>query len=225
MFILSVRKLKMQLNNVDNLMLSTLSSHQIHKNSRKILYFKENLKLDDQSDNIDSNIKNDISQLRRHTSSNNNIKKSYSITIKKNNNSGIKTKTKFKKSCSNNHFDQKESAIINSSYANVANFNYSESMKNEMKALNVLGIVFISFIIAWLPLCLINIGSVIYFNVYKKEIEYFIHFLNFFTYLGYISSTFNPIIYTAFNRRFRQNFYQIITCTNKKKRSNSNYKF
>ncbi len=87
----------------------------------------------------------------------------------------------------------------------------TESMKNEWKALKVLGIVFIAFIIAWLPLCLINIVSVVF------KTSYFNRFLSSFTYLGYISSTFNPIIYTAFNKRFRKNFFEILRCSGKKK--------
>ena len=88
----------------------------------------------------------------------------------------------------------------------------TESMRNEMKALKVLGIVFIAFIVAWLPLCMINIGSVLYNS------DLFNDFIGFFTYLGCISSTFNPIIYTAFNERFRQNFFEILRCTGKNKR-------
>ncbi len=89
--------------------------------------------------------------------------------------------------------------------------NTTESIKTELKAMKVLGIVFIAFIIAWLPLCLINIITVLFQTSYLNE------FLSPFTYLGYISSTFNPIIYTAFNKRFRKNFFEILRCSGKKK--------
>ena len=104
-----------------------------------------------------------------------------------------------------NHFVKRESML----HHGVSKT--TESMKNELKALKVLGIVFIAFIIAWLPLCLINIVSVVF------KTSYFNKFLSSFTYLGYISSTFNPIIYTAFNKRFRKNFFEILRCSGKKK--------
>lgn len=85
----------------------------------------------------------------------------------------------------------------------------SEYMRSELKALKVLGIVFIAFIIAWLPFCLMNFILVIYDG---DQYAHLAEFLNYFTYLGYISSTFNPIIYTAFNKRFRQNFFEILHC-------------
>ena len=83
-----------------------------------------------------------------------------------------------------------------------------EYMRSELKALKVLGIVFICFIIAWLPFCLINYALVFYEGDQHNQLA---EFLNYFTYIGYISSTFNPIIYTAFNKRFRQNFFEILT--------------
>ena len=90
--------------------------------------------------------------------------------------------------------------------------NSKQYVQNEMKAVKVLGVVFACFLVSWLPYCLINIGTVLC-SIYKIEIFDFQHFLSYLTYIGYISSTFNPIIYTAFNKKFRQNFTEILKCT------------
>lgn len=94
-------------------------------------------------------------------------------------------------------------------------------VQNEVKALQVLGIVFIAFIIAWLPYCLVNILSAL-FSIYEIELIQFQQFLIYLTYLGYFQSTFNPIIYTMFNKKFRKNFIEILNCSNTK--AHKNYK-
>ncbi|RMZ94590.1 D(2) dopamine receptor A [Brachionus plicatilis] len=93
-------------------------------------------------------------------------------------------------------------------------------MQNEFKALQVLGIVFIAFLIAWLPYCLVNIIIAIY-SINKKSTAYLQNFLGFLTYLGYFQSTFNPIIYTIFNRKFRNNFIQLLKCAKRNHRPNN----
>jgi hypothetical protein len=95
--------------------------------------------------------------------------------------------------------------------------NHSE-IQSEAKALQVLVLVFLTFVIAWLPYCLVNISSVI-FSSRKNAIKFQLA-LKWLTYLGYLSSTLNPIIYTAFNKKFRKNFFQIIACSRRKTRKN-----
>lgn len=92
-------------------------------------------------------------------------------------------------------------------------------VQNEMKALKVLGIVFCAFIIAWLPFCLLNMLSAT-FEIYKESAQKYMIYL---TYLGYFQSTFNPIIYTVFNQKFRRNFLEIIKCISKKNRRFERY--
>nr|QVK45759.1 G protein-coupled receptor [Proales similis] len=85
-------------------------------------------------------------------------------------------------------------------------------VKNEVKALQVLGIVFIAFIIAWLPFCLVNmLAAISEMNSMSIHVK-FQRYLIYLTYLGYLQSTFNPIIYTIFNKKFRRNFLEIIRC-------------
>lgn len=83
----------------------------------------------------------------------------------------------------------------------------SSVVKNQQKAVKVLGIVLIIFLIAWAPFALVNILSAV---CESCSINIFI--LDIFTWLGYISSTVNPLIYNAFNNNFRHAFKEIIRC-------------
>ncbi|CAF1394119.1 unnamed protein product [Rotaria sp. Silwood1] len=91
---------------------------------------------------------------------------------------------------------------------------------SERRAMKVLGIVFFVFLIAWLPFSILNILSVV-----CPSCGIQISLLNLTSWLGYISSNLNPIIYTAFNVRFRRAFVSILTCqlnyfSHKRKRNN-----
>lgn len=82
---------------------------------------------------------------------------------------------------------------------------------NERKALKVLIIIFSIFVIFWSPFFIMNLISV-YCNddtcngFITKEL-----FLAT-TWLGYGSSTLNPIIYTMFNKSFRSAFINLLMC-------------
>ena len=109
----------------------------------------------------------------------------------------------------------------NSSNTNNTISSTSEN-QNEVKALQVLGIVFIVFIITWLPFCILNMLSTI-LEMNKLNVSQLNNFIVYFTYLGYFQSTLNPIIYTIFNRKFRKNFIEIIKCRKRDhKRHNCN---
>lgn len=83
-------------------------------------------------------------------------------------------------------------------------------VKNEQKAVKVLGIVFVVFVIAWVPFAIANILSALC-NLTESC---FIHpsILTTLAWFGYISSSINPLIYNAFNERFRFAFKKILTC-------------
>ena len=100
------------------------------------------------------------------------------------------------------------------------NVEVSQQMKNEKKAVKVLGIVLVIFIIAWVPFAFLNIlsASCISCNINPE-------LLNNFVWLGYISSVINPMIYNAINQKFRRTYKNILTFKFEEirmKRKNSN---
>ncbi|RNA16110.1 SERotonin octopamine receptor family [Brachionus plicatilis] len=106
--------------------------------------------------------------------------------------------------------------LINRTLTAFQNYRESTAVKNEQKAVKVLGIVFVIFVIAWGPFAIINILSAIF----PKES---IHpsLLDTLTWLGYVSSCINPIIYNAFNKKFRTAFKHVLFCRLKALRKSS----
>uniref|UniRef100_A0A8R1DL45 G_PROTEIN_RECEP_F1_2 domain-containing protein n=1 Tax=Caenorhabditis japonica TaxID=281687 RepID=A0A8R1DL45_CAEJA len=84
----------------------------------------------------------------------------------------------------------------------------TQDLANEHKATRVLAVVFSCFFICWTPFFAVNF--VIGFCGSGCEIPPWLGSV--FLWLGYISSTINPIIYTVFNKRFRQAFVRILRC-------------
>ena len=84
----------------------------------------------------------------------------------------------------------------------------SMELANEHKATRVLAVVFICFFICWTPFFLSNIT----YAACGQNCGLPNWLGSVFLWLGYISSTINPIIYTIFNRRFRQAFWRILRC-------------
>ena len=83
----------------------------------------------------------------------------------------------------------------------------SSAVRNEQKAVKVLGVVFAIFVIAWFPFCIMNLLQ----GVCKRcSINH--DLLNGFVWLGYVSSSINPLVYTIFNRNFRVKFIQLLKC-------------
>lgn len=166
------------------------------------------------------------SQLRRHTARA--IIKRPSFNLSKSSSYSNQSNNKcLSKKIVKKRFDLYASTSENTIKIKNSNNNYSlqsshTEVQNEAKALQVLGIVFIAFIIAWLPFCFINmLSSILEINGIRfgKFYDYIIYF----TYLGYFQSTFNPIIYTVFNRKFRRNFLEIIKCKNRKSLKKGRY--
>lgn len=81
-------------------------------------------------------------------------------------------------------------------------------LANEHKATRVLAVVFICFFICWTPFFIMNFTLA--FCGESCAVPKWMGSV--FLWLGYISSTINPIIYTIFNRRFRQAFLRILRC-------------
>lgn len=83
------------------------------------------------------------------------------------------------------------------------------SLASEQKATKVLGVVFFCFFVCWTPFFAMN-TVIALCQAHCSEIPQAM--ASVFLWLGYISSTVNPIIYTTFNRRFRSAFFRLLKC-------------
>lgn len=85
--------------------------------------------------------------------------------------------------------------------------------QNEKKALKVLIIIFSVFVTLWSPYFVINMLNVLCekcTNVLLSNYESLVYSV--LTWLGYLSSMANPIVYTMFNKSFRTAFINILKC-------------
>ena len=89
------------------------------------------------------------------------------------------------------------------------------SVEKSRKAVQVLGVLFVVFVICYLPFFLTYIikGTC----VSKCPIHISDSLLTAFEWLGYSASMLNPIIYHIFNKKFRKTFYRLIRCQQCKK--------
>ncbi|XP_060517264.1 5-hydroxytryptamine receptor 2C [Cylas formicarius] len=83
----------------------------------------------------------------------------------------------------------------------------SNSLAAEQKASKVLGLVFFTFVLCWSPFFILNI---IFAACPDCDVPQ--HVVTTFLWLGYVSSTINPVIYTVFNRTFRTAFGRLLLC-------------
>ncbi|XP_041090776.1 dopamine receptor D2a [Polyodon spathula] len=81
------------------------------------------------------------------------------------------------------------------------------SQQKEKKATQMLAIVLGVFIICWLPFFITHI-----LNTHCTKCRVPPEMYNAFTWLGYVNSAVNPIIYTTFNIEFRKAFIKILHC-------------
>ncbi|KAJ1528295.1 hypothetical protein ONE63_006719 [Megalurothrips usitatus] len=81
------------------------------------------------------------------------------------------------------------------------------AVATEQKASKVLGLVFFTFVLCWAPFFLLNI---VFAACPSCPVPG--HVVDTCLWLGYVSSTINPIIYTIFNRTFRAAFIRLLTC-------------
>ncbi|XP_018308961.1 5-hydroxytryptamine receptor 2A [Mycetomoellerius zeteki] len=83
----------------------------------------------------------------------------------------------------------------------------ANAVATEQKASKVLGLVFFTFVLCWAPFFLLNI-----FFAACPKCPVPRHVVDTFLWLGYVSSTINPIIYTIFNKTFRAAFIRLLKC-------------
>ncbi|XP_069105243.1 D(2) dopamine receptor A-like [Argopecten irradians] len=77
----------------------------------------------------------------------------------------------------------------------------------EEKASKVIGVVFILFVVCWAPFFIVNILTVL-----CTSCNFDNNLIAAFVWLGWVSSTLNPIIYTMFNNTFKMTFKKLILC-------------
>ncbi|XP_074074265.1 5-hydroxytryptamine receptor 1D [Macrotis lagotis] len=80
------------------------------------------------------------------------------------------------------------------------------SAARERKATKTLGIILGAFIICWLPFFVVSLVL----PICRDSCWFHPALFDFFTWLGYLNSLINPIIYTWFNEEFKQAFQKLI---------------
>lgn len=83
----------------------------------------------------------------------------------------------------------------------------ANAIASKQKASKVLGLVFFTFLICWAPFFALNIIFAVCPNCFVPR-----NVTDTFLWLGYASSTINPIIYTIFNKTFRATFVRLLKC-------------
>lgn len=84
-----------------------------------------------------------------------------------------------------------------------------QTLSNEQRASKVLGIVFLLFVVMWCPFFITNITSALCSSCDGDVIS---RLMEIFVWVGYVSSGINPLVYTLFNKIFREAFTRYITC-------------
>nr|CAD7193990.1 unnamed protein product [Timema douglasi] len=83
----------------------------------------------------------------------------------------------------------------------------ANAVATEQKASKVLGLVFFTFVLCWSPFFVLNILFAACPSCHVPD-----HVVDTCLWLGYVSSTINPVIYTVFNRTFRAAFIRLLKC-------------
>ncbi|XP_039711786.1 5-hydroxytryptamine receptor 2B isoform X3 [Pteropus medius] len=91
-----------------------------------------------------------------------------------------------------------------------------QTISNEQRASKVLGIVFFLFLLMWCPFFITNITLVLCDSCNQTTLTML---LEIFVWIGYVSSGVNPLVYTLFNKTFRDAFGRYITCNYRATRS------
>ncbi|XP_048364357.1 5-hydroxytryptamine receptor 1E [Sphaerodactylus townsendi] len=80
------------------------------------------------------------------------------------------------------------------------------SSVRERKAARILGLILSAFILSWLPFFIKELIVGVGFFTVSAELAHFL------TWLGYVNSLINPLLYTSFNEDFKLAFKKLIKC-------------
>ena len=86
------------------------------------------------------------------------------------------------------------------------------TVRTERKAARVIGAVFAVFVACWTPFFVLNLSLGVCGPTCRQVVTGGGSLYPVFLWLGYVASTLNPIVYTAFNGTFRRTFADLITC-------------
>ncbi|RWS11502.1 G-protein coupled receptor-like protein [Dinothrombium tinctorium] len=81
------------------------------------------------------------------------------------------------------------------------------SLSKERRAARVLGVVMGVFVACWLPYFIMYVA-----NAFCSQCRISKGLFVFMTWLGYVNSSLNPVIYTIFNIDFRHSFHKLFCC-------------
>ncbi|XP_076807132.1 D(2) dopamine receptor-like isoform X1 [Clavelina lepadiformis] len=81
------------------------------------------------------------------------------------------------------------------------------SITNEQRASKVLGLIFVLFCVFWCPFFITNVLSRLCTSCDQDLMG---ECMNWFVWVGYVSSGVNPCVYTLFSRRFRNTFFKLL---------------
>uniref|UniRef100_A0A1B0DP81 G-protein coupled receptors family 1 profile domain-containing protein n=1 Tax=Phlebotomus papatasi TaxID=29031 RepID=A0A1B0DP81_PHLPP len=99
-----------------------------------------------------------------------------------------------------------KSSHVRSKYTN-SRIYHTRKQTKQIKIIKVLGVVFFTFVLCWSPFFILNIIFAAWPNCHVPE-----NVVDICLWLGYVSSTINPIIYTIFNKTFRAAFIRLLRC-------------